>query len=522
MLGRKPSLREARHIDKVFFTGIDDLFYESVATHYRPSDELRTLVQAMLDERGLAWDIRRKDVWSHVRPVEHTAETQLPTQGWKIHVSANEQNCRDLLTKVATLALDHGMQFKFANDVNTLKLMTSKRWTRGGSGKFITLYPRTDEEFRDFIELAYAILKDDVGSYILSDNRYKDCRCLYYRYGGIIQVNRLDYMGRKVPILTSPDGEEIIDYRTPYFDVPPWTTDPFPREDAEPADMTLMNGRFAIQSALAFSNTGGVYLATDTTTGEDVVIKEARPHVELGEHGQDATSRLAQEERMLSLVADLGISPRLVTTFWDWENFYLAEEHLDASDMREVMLMNSPLLKVNPTVEDSETFYRIHKSIFVSLLKAIDAIHGKGVIMGDLSPMNILVDKADMTVRIIDLESAYQPKSDEPQNIYTPGFRSEVKGRKKENDFHDDIYAIGAIMMYSMFPIVATAYVRNDLFTRMLPVLVADIGWANTPVEDVIRKLAENTITCREAIELLDAPASFEQPYTARQVEREL
>jgi len=445
-------------------------------------------------------------------PFSDGVAAKLPHQGWKIHVSANEANCRDILVKVAALAFEHGIQFKFANDVNTLKMMASKRWPRGGSGKFITLYPPTDEKFRQFIECAYAVLKDDVGSYILSDRRYKDCRCLYYRYGGFILVNRLNYMGKKLPILTSPDGVEVFDQRNPYFETPPWVSDPFPSEESDQGEMTLNEGRYAIKSALGFSNTGGVYLATDTSTGKDVVIKEARPHVELGANGKDATSRLAQEERNLRLLDGLGIAPQVYGSFWDWENFYLVEEYLDASDMRKVMLTKSPLLRANPTLADSEEFYRIYKRMFTSLLDAVDQIHQKGLVIGDLAPPNILLEKSTMTVRIIDLEGAFRPSIDDPQDLYTPGFRLEIKGRKKESNYQDDIYAIGATMLYSMFPLAAMVHLRDDLFTKILPVLVADIGWSNTPVQQVIEQLASNTITCRAARELLNGPATIEKP----------
>lgn len=508
MVSQVRSLRENRHIDKTLFLGSDQRFYEQNYAHYRPSDEFIALIKRMLEERAAPWKTHRADVWTHVIP----PVSDLLTQGWKIHVSANEANCRDILVKIAALAFEEGVQFKFANDINTLKLMTSKRWPRGGSGKFITLYPATDEKFHLFIERAYLILKDDVGSYILSDRRYKDCRCLYYRYGSFIAITRLNYMGQTQQILTSPNGEQVVDRRNPYFEVPSWVSDPFPVEESDQDDMTLNEGRFIVKSALGFSNTGGVYLATDTSTGKDVVIKEARPHVELGAKGMDATSRLAQEAKNLRLLDGLGITPRVYGSFWDWENFYLVEEYFDAFDMRAVTVLKSPLLLVNPTQADSEEFYRSYKHIFTSALNAIAQIHEKGLVIGDLSPMNILVEKSTMTARIIDLEGAFEPLIEDAQEIYTPGFRSEVKGRKNESNFQDDIYAIGAIMMYSMFPIAAMAFVRDDIFTNVLPVIVADIGWSNTPVMHVIQQLVDCSITCREAIELLDGPAIIEKP----------
>lgn len=505
------SLREERHVNKVFYLGSNELFYEPSYAHYRPSDDLIDMVDAMIDARQGAWKTHRVDVWTHVIPTgEHAV--QLPLQGWKIHVSAHVGNCHDILAKVATLAFEQDVQFKFANDVNTLRMMTSKRWPRGGSGKFITLYPATDEKFREFIELAYAILKDDVGSYILSDKRYKDCRCLYYCYGGFILVNRLHYLGKKTAMLRTPEGDHVPDLRNPYFEMPAWVSDPFPADVADEGDMSLDGGRYIVKSALGFSNTGGVYLATDTTTGSDVVVKEARPYTELAADGKDATSRLALEERNLRILDGLGIAPQVYATFWDWENFYLVEEHIDALDMRITMLLQTPLLRARPTRADSESYYRNYVTMFTSLLDAVDQIHEKGLVIGDLSPPNILVEKSTMTVRVIDLEGAYRPAFDQAQELHTPGFRLELKGRKKESNLQDDMYAIGAIMLYAMFPLAVMAHLRADLFTRILPVLVRDIGWVDTPVQDVIEQLVNHTLTCREASALLRGAATIGMP----------
>jgi tRNA A-37 threonylcarbamoyl transferase component Bud32 len=514
MVHKTLSLREERHVNKVFYLGSNELFYEPNYAHYRPSDDLINLVDSMIEARGGIWKTRRVDVWTHVVPAGPNA-AQLPLQGWKIHVSAHGGNCHAILAKVAALAFEHGVQFKFANDVNTLRMMTSKRWPRGGSGKFITLYPMTDEAFKEFIELAYAVLKDDVGSYILSDRRYKDCRCLYYRYGGFILVNRLHYLGKKIPMLRTPDGDYVPDQRNPYFEMPPWVSDPFPSDEPDEGDFSLDRGRYMVKSALGFSNTGGVYLATDTTTGNDVVIKEARPYTELAMDGKDATSRLALEERNLRILDGLGIAPQVHGTFWDWENFYLVEEHIDALDMRITMLMQTPLLRARPTLADSQSYYRNYVTMFTSLLDAVDQIHQKGLVIGDLSPPNILVEKATMTVRVIDLEGAYRPGFDQAQELHTPGFRLELKGRKKESNLQDDMYALGAIMLYAMFPLSVMAHLRTDLFTRILPVLVRDLGWVGTPVQHVIEQLVGHALTCREASALLRGSATIAQPMQA-------
>ena len=52
-----------------------------------------------------------------------------------------------------------------------------------------------------------------------------------------------------------------------------------PPAGARPAEIRLKNDRYVVRKALAFSNAGGVYRAYDQHTGQEVVLKEARPRV---------------------------------------------------------------------------------------------------------------------------------------------------------------------------------------------------------------------------------------------------
>ena len=502
------SLRDLRHIDKTLYLGSHDLFYELNYASYVPSDELLSVAEQGISASPTPWHTKRDGVWTHVVPLATEADrASLLKQGWKIHISATNIDCIDVLRAVSAILIPRRTQFKFANDIQTLRLMTSKRWPRGGSGKFITIYPRSPEDFRITIEQVYQALRGFRGSYILSDRRYKDSSCVYYRYGGIVSSKIADPFGRNVEVLTAPDGTYVIDRRNPFYELPYWVDEVFPEENSEPdaEEASLCDGRFEIESALSFSNTGGVYLALDRQTGQRVVVKEARPGVELGTNGEDATTRLANEANILQALNDSGITPKVVTTFWDWENFYLAEEYLDARNMRRIMLEHSPLLRVNVDQSDQRAFYGEFKTIFVGLLNAVAEFHARGIIIGDLSPMNILVEDSTLNVKIIDLEGAFLSSSDVTQDIYTPGFRANVKGRKKQSDYRDDLYAVGVIMLYSMFPISAMAYLRDDLFEKVLPVVIDDIGWSDTAVLSIIRQLVVGSISCADAALMLES-----------------
>lgn len=258
-------LRDARHLNKFMYTLSDELFYEPFEAHYEPSEEYIAIVMGLLRDFPSYWMITRDGFWFHVYPSslsesckvgQAARQFALPVQGWKVHVSATLWNDVSILRRVARIALVNDVPFKFALDRNVLSMMNSKMWPRTGSGKFITMYPSDLSCFKNLLEQLYAELHDDEGPYILSDKRYKDCRVLYYRFGGIARTTRMDITGEKIPVLISPGGEAIPDVRTPYFAPPPWVTDPFPSQEPEHQEITLNAGKYLVKKALAFSNSG--------------------------------------------------------------------------------------------------------------------------------------------------------------------------------------------------------------------------------------------------------------------------
>ncbi len=504
-----------RHVDKTFYLDSDVLFYEPNYRHYRPSDELIVVVRNVIDSSVDLWSVHREDTWTHVMPTleDGSQSVDLPEQGWKIHVSATPINCVDVLRVASLLLVKRRVNFKFANDIATLRMMTSKRWSRGGSGKFMTIYPAHYDEFLSIIDLINVALVDKDGPYILSDKRYRDSKCVYYRYGGIVPNYRLHFAGRSIPVLISPSGECLPDQRNAYFALPEWVSDPFPSDepDDDPAS-TLSNGRYRLTKALAFSNTGGVYLGIDEDSGEQVVVKEARPFIEFGKNGEDATSRLATEAKVLEHLGPLKTAPRLRDRFWDWENFYLVEEYIEGADIRVFMLDNTPLVKVFPCDEDARSFYDRYILVIRNLLSAVRKIHASGVVVGDLSPANILIERDTYDVRIIDLEGAFRPDADAQCDLYTQGFRQSRPRKSEISTPSDDIYAIGVIMMYCIFPIAALAYIRGDVFSAVLPVLVTDAGLGNSHVVEVATGLIDGSLSLDDAATRLSEPVGLSAP----------
>jgi hypothetical protein len=282
-------------------------FNETVDRYIPNGPDLREAVEAAAPA---GWRFMRNGVWWGCSPPPE-AEVQLSSQGWKIHISAAAAQAVDLLKVVVPILTARVISFKFALDSRMLNFMNSKQWSRAGSGKFITVYPHDDAEFFSLIEELHQATRHFDGPYVLSDRRYKDSRVIHYRYGGIVPRPVVTVRGEMQQMLLAPDGELVPDRRVPYFVMPPWMRDPFRDDSAAPgapvSEVLLRDGRYKVTSILRYSNAGGIYVATDTTNGETVVIKEARPMVMTTE---DATALLQKEFRLLSKVAHLRLASR--------------------------------------------------------------------------------------------------------------------------------------------------------------------------------------------------------------------
>src|SRR6266481_3583045 len=232
---RKHSFRDDRYLNKYAYCLMNDTFYVPMETSYNPFPVYINVVKDLLKDLNKDWLTIRDGLWFHIYPQSFA----FPQQGWKVHVSATLSNSESILRKAVKVALMNEVPFKFALDTNILALMESKRWQRGSSGKFITMYPADQAHFESLLEQLYEQLRFEEGPYILSDRRYKDCRVLFYRYGGITQTIQVDVVGKKVLVLALPGGEAVPDVRSPYFNPPSWVSDPFSRQKEKPQELTL-------------------------------------------------------------------------------------------------------------------------------------------------------------------------------------------------------------------------------------------------------------------------------------------
>lgn len=471
----------------------DHLYLYGSPEYYEPIDRYAARASDYLEcvERILPrdWKIGRTGVWYQVIP----PGAAIPPQGWKIHVSATPANAAPILTTVTRMLVRENVSFKFSADSNMLVLQNSKRWSRGGAGKFITVYPRDEAECGRLLETLHQALVGYRGPFILSDRRYKDSGVVFYRYGGLQKNNRLDVTGRKIPIIRGAEGELIDDERAAYFQLPPTIRDPFASEpdktdDETDGSPTLRDGRYTIQSAISFSNTGGVYVCTDNRTGEKVIIKEARPLTNTTRRGPDAVWTLKKEHRLLMLLEDLQIAPRPIEMFQEWEHFYLVQSMLDGVILRSYMSSHLLPLKVRPSAQDVAEYVKRFCRVYGRIADMVAMLHDRRIVFSDISHYNVMVAGDGDDIRLIDFEGAYEQDVDIPTLLYTPGFTTKEVIEQGLAQPEDDLFGLGGLMLAGMLPVNGIMSVDPAASARFLDHLQRDFDLPHDLI-DVPRRL---------------------------------
>jgi class III lanthionine synthetase len=467
---------------------LDKNYYESFNTYTPQKSDFHQMVWSKL---AVGHEISRQGIWFYCS----LSSNEMPRQGWKIHVSATLRNAREILERVSSILLESGeANFKFALDMKVLGLLNSKSWPRGSAGKFMTIYPPTPGSFLDLIEKIHEATKQFSGPYILSDRRYSTSKVIFYRYGGMQLVEKLNVSGEKTPILVGPDGSEIPDQRSA-FPVTPWWAEQVISDDSVPNEAgsnALRDGRYEIVDVLEFSNAGGIYCAVDRETSQKVVIKEARPYINEAADGYDAVDLLKKEFRLLTELEGTGIAPRPVGLFREWEHWFLAEEYVEGALLSKHSAAQSILLRTRPDAKDYEQWYRIFRAICLGLAEIMEILHRHNIVFSDLSANNVIVLAGSLKLKLIDFEGAYRAGIDHPTGLYTPGFVSQGRLSGSVSGEEDDLYSLGAVLYHYLLPVNGLFHLNPEAKWKIMNSIQSDTGLPDLLAKMILDLMHEN------------------------------
>jgi len=453
------------------------------------------------------WTVVRDSIWLHCMPPNF----RIIPQGWKIHVSAITHNIETLFRTAVPVLVEQRTSFKIAAAPTILSLLTSKQWQRGGAGKCMTVYPFDTDHFISLIELLHQATIGHEGPYILSDRRYKDSKCVFYRYGGIAPRTSLGSRGDRTPYLVAPNGEQIPDRRQAWFNLPPWVKDPFAKDvpPAAPARTTLKDGRYVPEAALRHTNSGGLYVALDNETNQKVVIKEARPFTNVDQAGTQSKDLLAKEFRLLKTLDGTGTGPRAIDLFQEWEHHFLVEEYLEGITIRQHSILHNVARFSRPSPTHFDEFYSEFRSVFTHLARILETFGRHGIVFRDLSPTNVIVLN-DGQVRLVDFEAACELGVDPMSNLFTPGFASSDHFSSNIPQFENDYFSLGALMLAYLMPMHAALGLDQYMHHRFIRSIGDDYGFPESLV-DLINRLMSREPSDRpapaEVIETLANPS---------------
>lgn len=376
---------------------------------------------------------------------------ELPPQGWKIHVSARLDDADSILAQVSDYCVPRGITFKFIRSRQLLLLRNGKYADRSASGKFVTIYPRDDLQVELVLTELGERLRGYDGPYILSDLRCGDGP-LYVRYGGFAEHYCLGESGRLELAIVDDSGELVPDWRGPTFKPPPWVQIPdflLPHLEAR-NQATVKEVPYRIEKALHFSNGGGLYFGVDERTDEQVVLKEARPHAGLSSDGADAVTRLCRERDILRRLAGLETVPAFREHLLIGDHHFLVEDFIDGASLNGMIVDRYPLI-AHEVEEDAVARYTSWAlETYERVEQAAEAIHDRGIVIGDLHPSNILI-RPDGRVVLIDFEGATRVEEGARQTLADPAF---VAPRDRTG-FDIDRYALACLRLFLFLPLTS-------------------------------------------------------------------
>ncbi|MDQ4031881.1 MAG: class III lanthionine synthetase LanKC [Actinomycetota bacterium] len=420
---------------------VDPLFYDSTSRLGKQPRDFQFGHAPVPD----GWVASELEDWH----VQHPIDVTLPAQGWKVHISACLDNAERVLAVVADYCRNGQIAFKFRRSPEALLLANAKYANRGSSGKFITIYPADDAQLETVLTELGEALEGSPGPYVLSDLRWGNGP-LYVRYGGFAQRYCLSETGSWELAIEDAEGRLVPDRRGPTFRFPEWVRLPAFLEPhlAARNSVKVDDLPYRIERALHFSNGGGLYAGRHIQTGAQVVLKEARPHAGLDVDGTDAVARLRREQEILERLDGLDVVPAVHDSFTLGEHYFLALEFVDATPLRSAIAERYPLVKPDAGERAIAEYTAWALDIQAKLERAVDSLHERGVVMGDLHPFNVLL-RPDGRVVLIDFEIAAGIEEGRRQTLAAPGFAAP----RDRTGFDVDRYALACLRLFLFLPL---------------------------------------------------------------------
>ncbi|MCH0539261.1 class IV lanthionine synthetase LanL [Streptomyces sp. MUM 203J] len=465
---------------------------------------------------GHPYQVSSTAIWVHAR---HENPIRI-SQGWKLHLSARPATLVTTLEHALPVLVAFRCHFKAVRSIDVLRDINSVRSAPGSVGKAVTVYPPQDS-IRETAEELARVLAGFEGPRIRSDRLLRRGSPVFYRYGPFAPRFRALENGDVEPALVAPDGTLVSGVAGPRYTAPDWVRDPF-RETPAPGPPAvlmaggecaepLLGGRYRVTAGLARTARGIVCRARETRTGRRVVIKQAYTYVSEGDDGADATDRLRHERRILEALAGVAGVPQYVDHFAHSDSEFLVTTDVGGTNLA-LDVDASGTYDPAPTPGG-----RSLPMLASGILTLLDAVHGRGVVVRDLAPKNIVLGESG-ALSLVDFEiSRFR---DRQYHGWTPGYAAPGQSGGAEAVPEDDYFSLGATLFHAAVGIDPVC-IHEDVdgnISRTRRLLADALGPAAGPMAGIVSALLDTDPgTRREAAAALrGGPGSWTVPPTRR------
>jgi hypothetical protein len=430
-----------------------------------PTPDSHPFVELARSVLGDDWRVVTDGSWCAALPPEPPTQRQ----AWLLHVSAAPHAAYQVLDQALPVLREYEAAFTFAADDSLVAWLTSRDRDPETACRFLTVYPRDDEQAPRLAADLDAATQDLPGPRIVADRTLRPGSLVHYRYGSFQDTYELDDDGVLRPVLVAPDGSRVEDRRD-IWRPPTWASSPFDSRtdeaatDERPRPRALLRRgdvvaeRYVVAHVVRQHPAGGVYVARDQRTDQDVILKHSRAYTDVslddsgGDGGRpgrtrttfsapdgvlakytDGHDRLQREASMLEFLSGQAPVPRLVELFDDGGDRYLATERLPGCS----------LLRWTKSLTSDPSDLGASRALLIArrLVALLASVHSAGVALGDLGPTSILVG-TNGSLSLVDLESA--------TIIGTQGIGTQSRGRGnaagRTHGPESDLWQLGALL----------------------------------------------------------------------------
>jgi hypothetical protein len=216
-----------------------------------------------------------------------------------------------------------------------------------------------------------------------------------------------------------------------------------------------------------------------------VVLKEARPHAGLAADGADAVQRLQCERETLELLAGVEGVPVVHDHFSLGEHHFLALEFIEGTPLNKVFAKRYPMNDPAAGPAEFAAYTEWALRMCAQVEGIIKAIHGRGIIHGDLHLFNVIV-RDDGRITLLDFEVATRIDETRRPTLGSPAFAAPTD----RTGFDIDRYSLACLRLALFLPL--TAIIRLDAGK---PLDFAEVIAEHFPVPPAFLDEAVRTIT---------------------------